>query len=49
MNLKSITVRNFRRLKNTNIDLDSQTSIFVGSNNSGKTSATHMRALKKSF
>lgn len=42
MNLKSITVRNFRRLKNTNIDLDSQTSIFVGSNNSGKTSATHI-------
>lgn len=42
MHLQSIRVRNFRRLKNARIDLDKQTSIFVGSNNSGKTTATYV-------
>lgn len=42
MHLKSITVQNFRRLKNCNIDLSLEKSIFVGANNSGKTSATHL-------
>ncbi|WP_051951530.1 ATP-dependent endonuclease [Flavobacterium sp. ASV13] len=42
MHLKSITVQNFRRLKNCNIDLNLEKSIFVGANNSGKTSATHL-------
>jgi predicted ATP-dependent endonuclease of OLD family len=42
MKLKTITIRNFRRLKKVQIDLDNTTSIFVGSNNSGKTSATYV-------
>ncbi|MFC6095471.1 ATP-dependent endonuclease [Flavobacterium qiangtangense] len=42
MHLKSITAKNFRRLKQTHIDLDKDTSIFVGANNSGKTSATYL-------
>ena len=42
MHIKSLRVRNFRRLKNAHIDLDKETSIFVGSNNSGKTSATYI-------
>lgn len=42
MKLKTITIRNFRRLKRINIELDKKTSIFVGSNNSGKTSVAHI-------
>lgn len=45
MNLQSFRLKNFRRLKDVYIDLDSELSIFVGANNSGKTSATH--GLKK--
>lgn len=41
MYLQSISIKNFRRLKDVHIDLDVDTSIFVGANNSGKTSATH--------
>ncbi|WP_421570052.1 ATP-dependent nuclease [Stenotrophomonas sp. PD6] len=41
MYLKKLGVRNFRRLKNVVIDLASDISIFVGSNNSGKTSVGH--------
>ena len=40
MKLKSVTVRNFRRLENVVIDIDGAETIFVGPNNSGKTSAT---------
>ena len=42
MNLKAFHVQNFRRLKDVVVQLDSSTSIFVGANNSGKTSATHV-------
>ncbi|MDV3720124.1 ATP-dependent endonuclease [Elizabethkingia anophelis] len=42
MHIKTIRVQNFRRLKNALIDLEQETSIFVGSNNSGKTSATYI-------
>jgi len=42
MHIQTIKVRNFRRLKNAQIDLEDKTSIFVGSNNSGKTSATYI-------
>ena len=38
--LTSIAVRNFRRLENVAIDLEEKETIFVGPNNSGKTSAT---------
>ncbi|WP_426804029.1 AAA family ATPase [Stenotrophomonas sp. SrG] len=41
MYLKKLDVRNFRRLKTVVIDLASDISIFVGSNNSGKTSVGH--------
>jgi len=41
MYLKKLAVRNFRRLKNVVIDLALDISIFVGSNNSGKTSVGH--------
>jgi predicted ATP-dependent endonuclease of OLD family len=40
MHLHSYHVRNFRRLRDVHIELASDISIFVGSNNSGKTSAT---------
>lgn len=40
MHLYSYRLRNFRRLKDTYIELADDISIFVGSNNSGKTSAT---------
>lgn len=40
MHLHSYRLRNYRRLKNVHIELAEDISIFVGSNNSGKTSAT---------
>lgn len=40
MQLSSIAIRNFRRLENVEIDIESQKTVFVGPNNSGKTSAT---------
>lgn len=41
MYIETVWIRNFRRLKDTRIDLASDISIFVGANNSGKTSAAH--------
>lgn len=40
MHLHSYRLQNFRRLRDVTIELASDISIFVGSNNSGKTSAT---------
>ncbi|MEO9336773.1 AAA family ATPase [Mesorhizobium sp. SB112] len=40
MKLKSVAIRNFRRLENVQIDIEDQETLFVGPNNSGKTSAT---------
>lgn len=42
MYLKAFRVENFRRLKNVRVDLEKTESIFVGANNSGKTSATQI-------
>lgn len=39
MRIDFIDIQNFRKLKATRIDFDSKTTIFVGANNSGKTSA----------
>ncbi len=39
MKIESIQIRNFRKLKNCHIDLSDKETIFVGANNSGKTSA----------
>lgn len=41
MYLSQINIKNFRRLSNTKINLDQEISIFVGANNSGKTSVSH--------
>ena len=41
MHIEALRIRNFRRLKNARIDLQKDISIFVGANNSGKTSAAH--------
>lgn len=41
MHIETIWIRNFRRLKDARIDLASDISIFVGANNSGKTSVAH--------
>lgn len=41
MKINCIRIQNFRRLKNTRIDFDPDISIFVGANNSGKTSVAH--------
>lgn len=40
MRVSSISIQNFRRLENVQIDIEERESIFVGPNNSGKTSAT---------
>jgi len=40
MKIKCIAIRNFRRLESVQIDLEEDTTVFVGPNNSGKTSAT---------
>jgi len=39
MHIQFIEIQNFRKLKSIRVDLDKQTTIFVGANNSGKTSA----------
>lgn len=41
MHLHSYRLKNFRRLTDVRVDLAADISIFVGANNSGKTSATH--------
>lgn len=41
MHLSKIRLKNYRRLVDVKIDLDSDISIFVGANNSGKTSVAH--------
>jgi predicted ATP-dependent endonuclease of OLD family len=41
MHLKALKIKNFRRLKNVTVELDKELSIFVGANNSGKTSTGH--------
>lgn len=41
MHLRKLAIRNFRRLREVVIDLASDISIFVGANNSGKTSVGH--------
>ena len=46
MNLSRVSIRNFRRLENVSFDIDKTATIFVGPNNSGKTSAT---AIFRSF
>ncbi len=40
MRVKFIEIRNFRRLENVRIEFEKKQTIFVGPNNSGKTSAT---------
>lgn len=40
MRISRVAIRNFRRLENIQIDIEERESIFVGPNNSGKTSAT---------
>ncbi|PYG29987.1 ATP-dependent nuclease [Pelagimonas varians] len=41
MHLCKIRLKNYRRLADVKIDLDREISIFVGANNSGKTSVAH--------
>ncbi|WP_285374253.1 ATP-dependent endonuclease [Pseudomonas sp. lyk4-TYG-107] len=40
MRVSGVAIRNFRRLENVQIEIEERESIFVGPNNSGKTSAT---------
>lgn len=42
MHLSSFAIRNFRRLKDVRVGLSHDTTIYVGANNSGKTSATEI-------
>ncbi|WP_190394652.1 ATP-dependent nuclease [Nocardiopsis deserti] len=42
MRIKSVRVENFRRLRSVKVDLDPNSTVFVGANNSGKTSMTHV-------
>lgn len=39
MRIADVKIRNFRKLKDISIDLRDDTTVFIGSNNSGKTSA----------
>ena len=39
MKIEFVEIQNFRKLKSTHIDFDDETTLFVGANNSGKTSA----------
>lgn len=39
MHISAIKIRNFRKLENVEIDFSSDTTVFIGANNSGKTSA----------
>jgi predicted ATP-dependent endonuclease of OLD family len=39
MRIKFVEISNFRKLKSTHLDFDPKTTILVGANNSGKTSA----------
>ena len=39
MNIASVHIKNFRKLRNCHIDFGKDQTVFVGSNNSGKTSA----------
>ena len=41
MYLRHVRIKNYRRLADVKIDLDREISIFVGANNSGKTSVAH--------
>lgn len=45
INIAFVEIQNFRRLKSCRVDFNNNTTVFVGANNSGKTSA--MLALKK--
>ena len=40
MKIKSMHLRSFRRLENVEVGFESEETVFVGPNNSGKTSAT---------
>nr|WP_232832261.1 AAA family ATPase [Nocardiopsis sp. FIRDI 009] len=40
--ISSVRVQNFRRLRSVRVDLDTDATVFVGANNSGKTSMTHV-------
>ena len=40
MKLTKASIRNFRRLENVDVDFEDSETVFVGPNNSGKTSAT---------
>ncbi|MEG1673095.1 MAG: AAA family ATPase [Alistipes sp.] len=39
MRIKSVFIKNFRRLQSCKIDIGEKETIFVGANNSGKTTA----------
>ncbi len=39
MKIKSVSIKNFRRLKSSKIDISEKKTVFVGANNSGKTTA----------
>ena len=39
MDIESVHIRNFRKLRNCHIDFGKKETVFVGANNSGKTSA----------
>lgn len=45
MHVYTLRLKNFRRLRDARIDLDKDISIFVGANNSGKTSAAQAIAM----
>ena len=41
MKISKIRIKNFRKLRDCHINLSDKETLFVGANNSGKTSAMH--------
>jgi len=42
VHVRTFRAENFRRLKSVRVDLEKDQTVFVGANNSGKTSGTHL-------
>jgi recombinational DNA repair ATPase RecF len=47
MKIKKVNLRNFRRLENVEIDFGEKETVFVGPNNSGKTSVVITRFARR--
>ena len=49
MNISSVCIQNFRKLYQCHIDFSNDTTLFVGANNSGKTSAGAVKIYAQNY